>query len=62
MDLGYTLIDGATGLIYGPCETSRQARERAEDLEQWEIINREGNLVDWSCTPSTVRTATQQAA
>ena len=54
MDLEYTLIDCATGLIYGPYETFRQARERADGFERWEIINRVGNLVDWSPTPSTV--------
>ena len=62
MDLEYTLIDCATGLIYGPYETFRQAREPAEDFERWEIIIRVGNLVDWSPTPSTVLTATQHAA
>ena len=30
MDLEYTLIDCATGLIYGPYETFLQARERAD--------------------------------
>ena len=62
MDLEYTLIDCATGLIYGPYETFPQAFERAEDFEQWEILNRDGNLVDWSPTPSTVLTAIQHAA
>ena len=62
MDLEYTLIDCATGLIHGPYETFSQARDRAEDFEQWEIINREGNLIDWSTIPSTVLTATEQAA
>jgi hypothetical protein len=62
MDLEYMLIDGATGLIYGPYETFLQARDRAEDFEQWEIINREGNLVDWSPTSSTVPTTTELAA
>ena len=62
MDLEYTLIDCATSLIYGPYETCLQARERAEGFERWEIINRVGNLVDWSRTPSTVLTATRQAA
>jgi hypothetical protein len=62
MDLEYTLIDCATGLIYGPYETFVQARECAEGFERWEIINREGNLIDWSPTPSTVLTATEQAA
>jgi hypothetical protein len=62
MDLEYTLIDCATHLIYGPYETFSHVRERAEGFERWEIINREGNLVDWSPTPSTVLTATEQAA
>ena len=62
MDLEYTLIDCATGLIYGPYETFNRARERAEGFERWEIINRVGNLIDWSPTPATVLTATAQAA
>ena len=62
MDLEYTLIDCAKGLIYGPYETFRQARERAEGFERWEIINRVDNLIDWSPTLSTVLTATQHAA
>ena len=62
MDLEYTLIDCATGLIYGPYETSRHARECAEGFERWEIINRVGDLVDWSPTPLIVQTATRQAA
>jgi hypothetical protein len=48
MELEYTLIDCSTSLIYGPYETFNQAREHAEEFEPWEIINREGNLVDWS--------------
>jgi hypothetical protein len=62
MDLEYTLIDCTTGLTYGPYETFHQARETAEGLERWEIINRLGNLVDWSPIPSTVLTATELAA
>jgi hypothetical protein len=45
MDLEFTLIDCATGLIYGPYETFLQARERAEGFERWEINNRVGNLI-----------------
>jgi hypothetical protein len=60
--LEYTLIDCSTRLIYGPYENFVQARGRAEDFERWEIINCEGNLVDWSPTPWTVVTATEQAA
>jgi hypothetical protein len=62
MEFEYTLVDCSTGLIYGPFETFNQARERAENFERWEIINREGNLINWSPTPSTVLTATEQAA
>lgn len=62
MDLEYTLIDCATGLIYGPYETFLHAREWAESFDQWEIIDRGGNLIDWSPTPPTVQTATKQAA
>jgi hypothetical protein len=62
MELQYTLIDCSTGLIYGPYETFNEARERAEGFERWEIINRVGNLIDWSFTPSTVLTATERAA
>ena len=62
MYLEYTLIDRVTGLTYGPYETLLQARERAEGFERWEIINRDGNLVDWSPTPSAILTATEQAA
>jgi hypothetical protein len=62
MYLEYTLIDRVTGLIYGPYETFLQARERAEGFERWEIINREGSLVDWSPTPSAILTAAKQAA
>jgi hypothetical protein len=62
VDFEYTLIDCATGLIYGPYETILQAHECAEGFERWEIINRSGNLIDWNPTPSTVLTATEQAA
>jgi hypothetical protein len=62
MELQYTLIDCSTGLIYGPYETFNEARERAEAFERWEIINRVGNLIDWSPTPSTVLTVTERAA
>ena len=62
MELGYTLIDCSTGLIYGPYETFNQARQHADNFEQWEIINRDGNLVERSPTPSNVLTATEQAA
>ena len=62
MELGYTLIDCSTGLLYGPYETFNQARQHADDFERWEIINRDGNLVEWIPTPSNVLTATEQAA
>ena len=62
MELGYTLIDCSTDLIYGPYETFNEARQHADDFERWEIINRDGNLVEWSPTPLDVLTATEQAA
>ena len=62
MDLEYTLIDCAASLIYGPYETFRQARERADGFERWEIINRVGNLIDWNPTLPTSLTTTEQAA
>jgi len=49
---GYTLIDGATGLIYGPYETFDRARNCAADFPMWEIINRDSDLVDWSRPPA----------
>lgn len=62
MDSEYTLIDCATGLSYGPYERCRQARERAEGFERWEIVNRAGDLVDWTPALASVMTATKQAA
>ena len=62
MDSEYALIDCATGLSYGPYERCRQARERAEGFERWEVVNRAGDLVDWSPTPSSVMAAIEQAA
>jgi hypothetical protein len=46
----YTLINCATGLSYGPFERVDRARQRAEadNLAKWEIINRDGKLVDWA--------------
>jgi len=46
-DLEFTLIDCATGLIYGPFETFHQARDRAEEFATWEILNHAGDLIDW---------------
>jgi hypothetical protein len=62
MELEYTLIDCSTDLIYGSYETFNQAREHAEDFERWEIINAEGNLVDWSPKPKAVAPASAEAA
>jgi hypothetical protein len=52
MELEYMLIDYSMGLIYGPYETFNRARERAEDFAIWEILNRDGDLVDWSESPT----------
>ena len=62
MKLEYTLIDCSTGLIYGPYDTFNQARELAGDFEVWEILNRDGNLVDWSPKPKAAASACAEAA
>ena len=46
----YILVDYSTDLVYGPYETLNQARSHAEEFAHWEIIDGDGNLVDW-CTP-----------
>jgi hypothetical protein len=62
MDFEYMPIDCTTDLFYGPYETFPQARECAEGLERWEIVNRVGNLIYWSPKSSTVLIASEQAA
>jgi hypothetical protein len=44
----YCLIDGTTALVYGPYETLTEACARADTLSVWEIINGNGDLIDWS--------------
>jgi hypothetical protein len=56
-DPGYTLIDCATDLIYGPYETFDQARGHADDFTTWEILNGDGNLGDWSLPRETAAKA-----
>jgi len=51
-DLEFTLIDCATGLIYGPFETFHEARDRAEAFATWEILNGDGDPVDWKQPPA----------
>jgi hypothetical protein len=58
----YTLIDCWTGLIYGPYDGFNQAREHAEDFASWEILNRDGDLVDWSPKPKVAAPASAEAA
>ena len=60
--LEYTLIDCDTDLIYGPYACFEEASERAEQFKRWEIINREGDLVDWSAKPKTVGSTSAKAA
>lgn len=47
MNAEYLLIDLATDLVWGPYPTLSEARSRAEDFENWEILNNE-NVVDWT--------------
>jgi hypothetical protein len=44
----YCLIDYANALAYGPYQTLNDAYARAEALPVWEIINGNGDLIDWS--------------
>ena len=60
--LEYTLIDCDTDLIYGPYACFEEARERAEQFKRWEIINRDGGLVDWSGKPKTGGSTSAEAA
>jgi hypothetical protein len=62
MELEYTLIDCSTGLIFGPYGTFNRAREHAEDFAIWEILNRDGDLVDWSSQPLIAGSAIAKAA
>ena len=47
----FTLVDCATGLIYGPYRTCPMARAHAEveAIATWEIFIDGDALVDWSC-------------
>ena len=60
--LEYTLIDCDTDLIYGPYACFEEARECAEQFKRWEIINRDGGLVDWSRKPKTGGSTSAEAA
>ena len=62
MELEYTLIDCSTGLIYGPYQTFNRARGHAEDFAIWEILNRDGDFIDWSSHPATAGSASAKAA
>jgi len=62
MELEYMLIDCSTGLIYGPYETFNRAHEHAEDFAIWEILYRDGPLVDWRSQPPTAGSASAKAA
>jgi hypothetical protein len=53
----YALLDRSTNLIHGPFEIFTGAFERAEDVEQWEILNRNDDLVDSSPKPKLVAPA-----
>jgi hypothetical protein len=46
MDPEYTLIDCATGLVYGPYQTPYKARHTAEGMATWEILDDRDELVD----------------
>jgi hypothetical protein len=43
----YCLIDSTNALVYGPYETVNEARAHADALPAWEIIDANGDLMDW---------------
>jgi hypothetical protein len=47
----YCVIDRANALVHGPYETLDEACARADALTAWEIINGNGDLIDWSRGP-----------
>jgi hypothetical protein len=44
----YCLIDCATTLVNGPYETLNEARAHSDGFSSWEIIDGNGDLIDWS--------------
>lgn len=44
----YCLIDCTNALVYGPYETLNEASAHADALPAWEIIDGNGDLIDWS--------------
>lgn len=43
----YSVIDAATDGLYGPFDRFCEARACAEAFPRYEILNDEGDLVDW---------------
>jgi hypothetical protein len=44
----YCVIDYTNVQAYGPYETLTEAHECADTLSVWEIIDHNGQLIDWS--------------
>jgi hypothetical protein len=44
----YCVIDCTNALVYGPLQTLNEACAQADALPVWEIINGDGDLIDWS--------------
>jgi hypothetical protein len=44
----YCVIDCTNALVYGPHQTLSEACAQADALTVWEIINGNGDLIDWS--------------
>ena len=44
----YCLIDCTNALVYGPYEMLNEASAHADALPAWEIIDGNGDLIDWS--------------
>ena len=44
----YCLIHCTNALVYGPYETLNEASANADTLPAWEIIDGNGDLINWS--------------
>jgi hypothetical protein len=44
----YCVIDCTNELVYGPYQTLNEAYAQADAFPVWEIVNGNGDLVDWS--------------
>lgn len=44
----YTVLDADSGGLYGPFDRLTEAQACAQAFPRYEIVNDEGNVVDWT--------------